>query len=289
MSLCVKFGAMLVFLAGAFFSFLYWQATRPVDTTADYVALGSSFAAGIGLGPGADGSPVHCFRTNGGYPSLLSKGLGLRLVDMTCSGSTLSHILYGGQLLLGPQLKAIGPATRLVTITSGGNDVDYVGDLMAVSGNMGRLAAWFYGPIKPAEERSFDTVEQTLIRIIRYIQAKAPQARIVIINYPAILPLQGNCPATGINDRQANVSRQVALQLAIATGRAAQKTGVQLVDMAQASIGHDVCSADPWVNGATPRTGTAFHPNAAGADAIAKAIISAMVGRPRPGLNRLGS
>ncbi len=271
-TLIVLIAVATIFVA----AFLYWQGRRPVDNTGDYVALGSSFAAGIGLGPSADGSPVHCLRTTGGYPAILAEQSGLRLVDMTCSGSTTGHILDGGQLLLGPQLDAVGPATKLVTITSGGNDIDYVGDLMAASGNMGRFGAWFHGPIRPVSERPYDAVEQKLVQIVQGIKAIAPNARVMVINYPAILPEQGNCPATGLSDHQADVSRQVARQLVVVTGQAAEKSGAQLLDMAQASIGHDVCSTDPWVNGAKPRTGTAFHPNAAGADVIAKAIMHAI-------------
>ena len=64
----------------------------------------------------------------------------------------MHQILKGGQLMLGPQLDALGRSTKLVTITSGGNDVGYIGDLNASSGDMGRLAAWLHGATKPAEQ-----------------------------------------------------------------------------------------------------------------------------------------
>ena len=53
------------------------------------------------------------------------------------------------------------------------------------------------------------------------------------------------------------------------------ESGAQLVDIANASVGHDVCSKAPWVNGASVKAGTAFHPNAAGAEATADAIVKA--------------
>jgi lysophospholipase L1-like esterase len=259
--------------AAAIFGLLYWQGAQTTDKSGEYVALGSSFAAGIGLGQRISGSPIHCFRTAGGYPSLVAKKTGMHLVDMSCSGSKTKHILSGGQLLLGPQLAAIGPATKLVTITSGGNDVGYIGDMMVASGNMGRLGAWWHGEIEPADARPYDVVTDNLITIINSVRQKAPSAKILIVNYPALLPPNGRCAALGISKEQADISRDVAQQLALATKRAADESGAQLVDIAKASMGHDVCSKMPWVNGASVKAGTAFHPNAPGAEATADAIV----------------
>jgi lysophospholipase L1-like esterase len=268
---------LLVIIGGgavAVFGLLYWQAAKTTDQSGEYVALGSSFAAGIGLGQRAHDSPIQCFRTVGGYPTLVAKKTGLRLVDMSCSGSTTKHILSGGQLLLGPQLAAIGKATKLVTITSGGNDVGYIGDLMVASGNMGQLGAWWHGDIEPADARPYDAVTDNLIKIIHSVRQKAPSAKILIINYSAIIPPNGGCAALGISKQQADISRDLAQQLALATKRAVDESGAQLIDIAKASVGHDVCSKVPWVNGASVKTGTAFHPNSAGAAATADAIVN---------------
>jgi lysophospholipase L1-like esterase len=183
--------------------------------------------------------------------------------------------LSGGQLLLGPQLAAIGPATKLVTITSGGNDVGYIGDLMVASGNMGRFGAWWHGDIKSADKRPYDIVTNNLTEIIKSVRQKAPSAKIIIINYPAIMPPSGSCAALGISKNQADISRDLAQKLAQATQRALDESGAQLVDIANASVGHDVCSKVPWVNGASVKAGTAFHPNAAGAEATSDAIVKA--------------
>lgn len=268
-------GTISIIVLGVF-AFLYWQGSRAPATNGQYVALGSSFAAGIGLGPRVSGSPLHCLRTAAGYPSLIAHRTGLRLVDMTCSGSTSAHILDGGQLMLGPQLAAVGPQTRLVTVTTGGNDVHYIGDLMAASGSMGGLVSWLGGPISPAADRPYERVAANLRQIVQQVRIKAPKARIVLVSYPTIMPVQGNCAATGVSDAQARISRDVASRLAAATRRVAHDEGTLLVDMALLSTGHDVCSHNQWVNGADPKHGTAFHPNAAGSAATASAIIKAL-------------
>ena len=267
---------LLLICSAALFAYLYWEGRKAPDTSGDYVALGSSFAAGIGLGTRAPGSPVQCMRTTGGYPSLVAQRTGLRLVDMSCSGSTTTHVLRGGQMLLGAQLAAIGPKVKLVTITSGGNDVGYIGDLMAASGQMGRLGAWWAGPPQPVKARPFAKVSQNFEKVVAHIRKVAPNAKVVIVSYPEILPVSGNCPATGVNDQQAQISRDVAQRLAAVTKQAAVKVGAAYVDMATASVGYDVCSSQPWTNGAIVEQGTAFHPNAAGSAAVAARVAALM-------------
>ena len=271
-------GAVLLILGlalGMVLAFLYWQARARPDSSGEYVALGSSFAAGIGLGSRAPNSPLLCFRTTGGYSAQIAQRTGLTLVDMSCSGSTTTHILKGGQVFLGPQLAAIGPKTKLVTITSGGNDVGYVGDLLTASGQMGWLGRLWSGDIQPADARPYDKVAENLGAIVQHIRRTAPKARIIIVNYSAILPEKGNCAALEIDEAQAQISRAVAQKLALATAQAARQVGAELVDMAKGSIGHDACSASPWVNGAVVEGGTAFHPNAAGSLATTERVIAA--------------
>jgi len=273
----ILFGSLAVLvtalLAGV--AMLAWQANRPIDTSGEYVALGSSYAAGIGLGERISASPMVCMRTSGGYPSRVATQQSLKLVDMTCSGSTTAHILDGGQIFQPPQLAAIHPGTRLVTITSGGNDVGYIGDLTVTAGNFGPLGKWIYGEVKPAEARDYTSVTRNLIEIAKRVRKAAPAAKIVIVNYPAVLPPTGSCAALGVDDRQATISREVARRLETATRDAAQLARATFVDAAAASAGHDACSATPWVYGAKPQKGTAFHPNEAGAAAIAALVTQA--------------
>lgn len=268
--------AVLVTALLAMVAVLAWQANRPIGTDGEYVALGSSYAAGIGLGERASASPMVCMRTMGSYPSQVAALSGLKLVDMTCSGSTTAHILDGGQVFLPPQLAAVGPKTRLVTITTGGNDVGYIGDLTIMAGNFGPVGKWIYGAVKPADARDYTGVTRNLVEIAKRVRKTAPAAKIVIVNYPAVLPPTGNCAALGVDDRQAAISREVARRLEAATREAARLAGVTLVDAAAASAGHDACSATPWVLGARPQNGAAFHPGEAGAQAIAALVAQAV-------------
>lgn len=201
---------------------------------------------------------------------------------MTCSGSTSGHVLDGGQLMLGSQLAAVGPETQLVTLTTGGNDIGYVGDLVAESGAMGGLYGLLHGRIRSPANRPYDAIVSSIPAIIARIRERAPKATIVIVSYPPILPPDGTCARLAIDTEQASVSREVARRLAEATGRAAAEAGALYVDMAREGVGHDACSADPWVHGATVPGGAAFHPNASGARATADRIMAALGPLPGP-------
>lgn len=258
---------------------LIWQGKRKPDTSGEYVALGSSYAAGLGLGPREPGSPIVCMRSSMGYPHLLARMTGLSLVDMACSGSTTAQILRGGQVFLGPQIAAIGAHTRLVTITSGGNDVGYIGDLTLASGRAGFLGRLFWKGPKPAADRAFAELTDTFRTIVQAIRKQAPKATIALVSYPVVLPDTGTCAGLGFDQRMADIGREVATRLHEATRLAAEQSGAIFVDMASASKGHDACSHDPWVNGTSGESGAPFHPNLAGAKATAAEVFKAISGK----------
>jgi len=258
---------------------LIWQGRRTPDKSSQYIALGSSFAAGMGLGPRDPGSPFVCMRSYNGYPHLLARTVGLSLVDMTCAASTTEHILHGGQVFLGPQLEAIGINARLVTITSGGNDADYIGDLTFASGSAGALGNLFRKEPKPVADRDFAKISVNFRKIVQAIRQRAPKAIIVLVSYPTVLPAHGTCASLGFGQNMADIGRQVAARLHEATRIAAEQSGALFVDMATASAGHDACSPDPWVNGAAPANGAPFHPNQAGAKATAAEVFKAIAGK----------
>jgi lysophospholipase L1-like esterase len=208
---------------------------------------------------------------------------GLSLVDMSCSGSTTEHILHGGQWLLGPQIDAVGPNTKLVTVTSGGNDASYIGDLTFASGRAGLLGKLLWKGPKPIGERDFEKITENFREIVQVVKQRAPNAIIVLVSYPGILPDHGTCASLGFGEVMADMGRQVSERLHESTRSAAEQSGAIFVDMAAASIGHDSCASEPWVNGAAPASGAPFHPNEAGAKATAIEVFNAIRGKVSAG------
>ena len=275
----LKKAAMLVagvalIAAGCF----VYDVRRAVPSNSHYVALGSSYAAGLSLGPRAPGSPIVSQRSVNGYPQQLAKLLEVpSFTDMSSSGATVLHVWQGGQMMLRPQIDALGPETRLVTLTGGGNDVGYVGDItmMAFKGRggvMGSLASVFWKGARPVDARGFPQLEANVRGLVKEIARRSPRARIVVVTYPVIIPALGNCAKLGLTDEQAKLMRAVGDKLADVTRAAATSAGATLVDMARLSEAHSACSGSPWVNGFRPKTGADFHPTLEGARATAEAI-----------------
>ena len=257
----------------------YVQGSRTPEGPATYVAMGSSFAAGAGLGALQSGSPWLCARSVGGYPPRLARSLDLTLTDRSCGGATAVQVLGGGQFFQPAQLDAIGTGTRLVTLTAGGNDIGYIGDLsMLAARRSGSLFGRAVGAMwdGPATQRDWDGLEKTLVSIVTEARRRAPTARIVVATYTTLLPPTGTCPLLSLSEAEAATMRAVGDRLAAVTASAAKRSGAVLVDMHALGRDHHACARDPWTYGWTNAGAAPFHPTARGAEATAQAIARAL-------------
>lgn len=245
-------------------------AGRRAPSTGDhYVAMGSSFAAGPGLPAAIEGKTDRCARSSVNYAQLMAQRRGLILADVSCSGATTAHIL-GPWGELPPQIDSVTANVRLVTITIGGNDVGYIGGLMAAS----RCAA-SSTPCRPTQipdEALWAADERAMRALVVEAHRRAPGARFIFVDYLTVFPEHGTCAILGLNERQADAGRAIAKQLAMVTARVAATQGAELLSVSSLSKGHDACSDAPWINGAAPKSGVPFHPNAEGMRAIAAAL-----------------
>ena len=272
---------VLIVLAIGTVGVAYVQGQRTPEGEPQYVALGSSFAAGAGLGELQDGSPLLCARSVGGYAPQLAKKLNLSIIDMSCGGAVTKNLLHGGQFFQGPQIRVITKETRLVTITVGGNDVGYVGDLSMLAARntntiFGRLVRQFWGGPKRTEQRGFGVLQLELKQLISDIRSRAPDTRIVVATYPRILPPTGTCTRLPLNSDEADAMRDVGDRLAEVTRKTAERSGAIVVDVHALGAKHSACSTAPWVNGWTNGGIAPFHPTSLGAKATADAIARAL-------------
>jgi lysophospholipase L1-like esterase len=246
-----------------------------------YVAMGSSFAAGPGIATRVDPGPAACMRSSANYAQLLARKRALALIDVSCGGATTADVLRGGQFDLAAQLDAVTSNTKLVTVTIGGNDVFYIGTMgaMACQKQEGILAeqrlrycttrSWL------EIDRAFIPLEQHLRDIGTAVRERAPGARVIFVGYLRVLPIRGTCARLALTSSEADRLRTIAQRLDEATARAAHAVGADFVSTARLSRGHDACSADPWTNGfslpSAPGTfeTAPFHPNAKGMASIA--------------------
>jgi lysophospholipase L1-like esterase len=251
--------------------------------SAKYVALGSSFAAGPGIADQIPGTEDGCRRSTNNYPHQAAGRLGLTLTDATCSGATTDNILTSGQYGQPAQIESVTDDTNLVTITIGGNDVSYLGSLVALSC---RNDPTVIPPQErerrcaPVDGRTIEqgalTVENKIVNVVQAVRERAPQAQVVLVNYVTILPPTGTttCDGVPLTADEVTWGRLLAEHLVGATARAAELTGATLVDAATASADHHACAAEPWVLRFSPQA--AYHPNLAGMTAVADLVIEAV-------------
>jgi lysophospholipase L1-like esterase len=253
-----------------------------------YVAMGSSFAAGPGLTPRAPVSPRRAGRSAGNYAHLVAGALGLDLHDVTYSGATSSDILQpsaGGQRA---QLDTVTPATRLVTITAGGNDVGYLPRLTlaslpwplpALPNVRSRVAQ--YGDQAATDER-FAQLERNLATIGDRLRSRAPDCRVLFVDYLTILPPAGEDKGAPPPPPIVQWGRGIAARLAATTKAAAQATGCEYVAASAASASHHAWSPAPWTRRfhLSLRGGAPYHPDAAGMAAVSQLVLAALAGEP---------
>jgi lysophospholipase L1-like esterase len=267
------------------------QAAVAQPAAAEYVAMGSSFASGPGVATAAPDGPAPCRQSSANYARLVAQRLHLSLLDNTCAGATMAHVLRGGQHGRAAQVEGITPATKLVTVTIGGNDIGFMSNLAAWSCAQKPeiLPVEWRAPVCSAG-RSDDAVDAGLGQLaVQFdelateVRRRSPQARLVFVDYSTVLPDAGHCPdRLPITDEQLQRGRTMERRLAEVTAAAARRNGALLVRASQATHGHDVCAAEPWVwSWVFPATLTewapgAYHPTEKAMQAIAEAIVGAL-------------
>ncbi|QCW52128.1 SGNH/GDSL hydrolase family protein [Nocardioides dongxiaopingii] len=234
-----------------------------------YVALGDSYAAAPGVPntSGADG----CFRSDQNYAHLLAAAdETIALTDVTCSGATTDT-------LLAQQVPALDAGTDLVTLGIGGNDFELFLTLISQCSGFGPDAPGTpcTEAVEARSEQLLPKIEKNIGATLDAVQEAAPDARVIVVGYPALLPRRGTCPElVPLAAGDYPFLNEVTQGLSDALRSQAEERDLDFVDVARASRGHDICSDDPWVNGAeTAADGTIpFHPFAAEQAAVADLI-----------------
>ena len=249
-----------------------------------YVALGDSYTAAP-LVPPTDTSSI-CLRSGVNYPALVAKAMpGTTLTDVSCSGASTRNTFSpqtGRTGSVPPQFQALRPGTDLVTIGLGGNDGRLFGGVL---GRCVRIAAT--APAGDPCRRSFqredptllDTtfahIEQNIAGVVRGVRERSPHARIVVVGYPQIIPESGTCDLLPLADGDYGFARRINEGLNGAVERGAAQAHADFVDLWGPTAGHDICGADPWINGrvTSADTALAYHPLAVEQEHVAQLVL----------------
>src|SRR4051794_30780830 len=253
-----------------------------------YVALGDSYAAGPVIP--LQIQPYGCLKSDHNYAHLAAPKLtGLALRDPTCSGAETDDMTQSQGVSPGPnppQFDSLEPATKLVTLQVGGNDIGFSGIAE------GCFSTSPSGPpcrddyVVDGHDEVSDRIAAAapkVAAVIQGIHARSPDARVLVLNYPAIFPdTGGGCwPQLPVTETDVAWLRSKEKELNQMLADQAAANGASLVDWYQASIGHDACQPPgiKWVEGPVPLNAAApVHPNLLGMLGASDLVVAAFQG-----------
>ncbi|MFK0039466.1 SGNH/GDSL hydrolase family protein [Paenarthrobacter sp. NPDC090517] len=266
-------------------------ATAAPPPPVTYVALGDSYTAGTGAGGLYRDS--LCWQSQSGYVDIVAaSGRVDLLTNLACHGALLSFDplnpspFYNGAPTVVEQIFAGQTALQnaeLVSITAGAIDA---GSLLALQACASPDTTTCAGTVAGIRA-NLSSVTTALAGTYGLIRASAPNATIAVMGYPRLFdPSQGDLVIPGVT--VVPVANQVLANTAVddlnrAIAAAVQLSGknVVFVDVTKRFRGHAVNSAEPWIvliPAPVPpfdRLPDAnFHPNVAGHQAYAAALIS---------------
>lgn len=246
------------------------------------VSLGSSFAAGPGIPPIIY---KQAMRSGNNYAHLLAEKLHARLTDLTVSGATLQHVLSEEQVQwrhrFKPQLASMPSDADIVTITAGGNDLNYIGGMVCDS----LRSSMFTYPLsylmsKPSTEKTLtaEDIATSFMAIINKIREIAPRSRILLVEYLTMLD-SNTRPGIDVSLDEGEILTYQKLARVLQEGyklASERCSGCEVIPIATLSTGHGLGSAEPWIEDLSLKVilarKAAFHPNADGMKAVADII-----------------
>ncbi|MFG3041879.1 SGNH/GDSL hydrolase family protein [Streptomyces sp. NPDC048330] len=257
----------------------------------EWAALGDSYTAGVFVGDPlpalGDTSRDGCDRTSGAYPSLVQNeldefppGKPVHLTNVSCGAAVITDIATTKQTPISPveapeagwpavdtQIKRAGlnDQTDIVTIGVGGNSLPFGGMLLKCLEEgaeiSGSCREHYTNPPEGEEsiENKLARVQDEYIQMLAEVHTAAPNAKVVTVGYPAVLPEDASaCNRLALTElsliKHADVDwlrDDVLKQLNSTIQRVSNFFGDQYVDIYSSSEGHDACQPadEKWVEG----------------------------------------
>lgn len=221
--------------------------------TGKYVALGDSYSSGTGAGSYGDSG--SCKRSANSYPQLWANANSPSAFSfVACSGAETTDVIAN-------QVGALTADTALVTISIGGNDAGFA-DVMTDC-NLGSDDDCVERN-QEAQDYARNTLPRRLDAVYGEISSRAPSAEVVVLGYPHIYELNGDCSVGLSETKRAAINQSADVLAETVAGRAAA-FGFTFVDGRTAFASHEICgSGAQWLNSITWPIDESYHPNAAG-------------------------
>ncbi|HET9380535.1 MAG TPA: SGNH/GDSL hydrolase family protein [Streptomyces sp.] len=222
--------------------------------TGPYVALGDSYASGVGAGNYTSESG-NCKRSTNAAPYLWAASHAPSSFSfMACSGAVTSDVLNN-------QLGPVNASTSLISIAIGGNDAGFA-DVMTtcvLSSDSGCIDR-----INTARAFVQNTLPGRLNNVYSTIRNRAPSARVVVLGYPRFYQL-GSSLCLGLSETKRSAINSAADYMNNTIGNVARSHGFTFGDVRGTFTGHELCSGSAWLHSVNwTNMGDSYHPTAAG-------------------------
>jgi hypothetical protein len=261
-------------------------AVGPGDS---YVAFGDSYTSAPGTGDRSDSAPLPCRQTNVNYPHRIAEATGVELVDNSCNGAETKNVVRPQRTPKGldinrPQLAELDEQTDLVTFRLGANDYGLILRIFGCAIGFARGLVEDEPHVCRDLDREaddggaaelMDDVAANVEDALETIRRRAPDALIIVIGYPQILPPEGSCKLMPLPDGDDAWARRIIDGFNDALREGAASVDASYVDMFEASAGHDTCADDPWMAGITALDGKAvpWHPYPKEAEVVTRLVL----------------
>lgn len=253
MSLLPRVRTVAVALFGLLAVLLPVGLATPAQAAApSYVALGDSYASGVGTR-----SYFHsgCKRSNYAYPRLVADQRGYSLNFQACSGATVSTVTNS-------QLGALNSGTDYITLQVGGNDAGFADVITECA------TPWWAGncnrAIDDAQAFIKNTLPGRLSTLYGKVRSRSSSADVVVVGYPRLFMGEDCNAGTWFSPAEQSRLNQTADLLNDKIRAQAAARGFGFVNPTSRFIGHAVCDNTEWVNGLSWPVEESYHPNRLG-------------------------
>ena len=223
---------------------------------ARYVAMGDSYSSGVGSGSyiSASGS---CLRSTLAYSQLWANTHApASYVSVACSGAKTTDVNAN-------QLSALSTATTLVSISIGGNDVGFASVMQdcVIYGTSTCVSE-----VNAAENTARTQLPGWLATTFNNIRSRAPNARVVVLDYPRFYHDVWYCVGLSSTSR-AKINEGADVLDGVIQSAVSGRSNFYFADVRAAfANGHQICDGSAsWLHSVEWSNITeSYHPTAAG-------------------------
>lgn len=248
--------------------------TAPLSAaaTAEYVSLGDSFISVGSYATTAMGT--ECAQATDDVGHLVAQRMpGVSFKDLACGGTSSDMVQKAAGEL--------SPATKFVSISTGGNDNDFFADLIA---DCLVTSATCTPAVRQDAHAKLDTIGEHLDQVYSSVRHAAPNAHVVVLGYLRLLPetARGCFLDATLGQDTVDFGNEIQYRLNDEIAKAAERAGFSMVNKWQDGT-NSMCAPDGERHVSMLGIGPgdhalAFHPTLAGRIYTADLIVDAFSG-----------